>query len=62
MTTPNPLSPAAQKVWAAFHPTGYSRMALANALRAAAAQIAAEEVPPEEHLLAIATELEGPHG
>jgi hypothetical protein len=41
-------------------------MALANALRAAAAQITAGEVPPhvtaEEHLLAIATELEGING
>jgi propanediol dehydratase small subunit len=46
MSTPKQLSPAAQSVWAAFRPTGYSRMALANAFRAAAAQIAAGEVPP----------------
>ena len=55
MTTPKPLSPAAQTVWDAFRLTIHSRIALANALRAAA-------LFDHEKLLAIATELEGHHG
>jgi propanediol dehydratase small subunit len=79
MTTSNPLSPAAQAVLDAHETTHGVSPGLAAALRAAAAQIAAEEVPPhltgdvywpwrngrataEEHLLAIATELEGVNG
>ena len=79
MNNPKPLSPAAQAVLDAFRKQPGDRSTLAAALRAAAAQIAAEEVPPhvtgdvywpwrngrataEEHLLAIATELEGTNG
>jgi propanediol dehydratase small subunit len=79
MTTPKPLSPAAQAVLDAYETTPGVSPGLAAAFRAAAAQIAAEEVPPhvtgdvywpwrngrataEEHLLAIATELEGSDG
>ena len=73
------LDAQAQAVLDAFWRQPGDRSALAAALRAAAAQIAAEEVPPhvtgdvywpwrngrataEEHLLAIATELEGING
>ena len=60
MTTPKPLSPAAQTVWDAFRPTIHSRIALANALRAAAPLM--QFVQDHRKLLAIATELEGHHG
>jgi hypothetical protein len=79
MITPKLLSPAAQAVLDAYETTLGVSPGIAAALRAAAAQIAAEEVPPhvkgdaywpwrngrataEEHLLAIATELEGHRG
>jgi propanediol dehydratase small subunit len=84
MTTPTkPRTDAAQKVYEAAHEAWITKddpeHIAAAALRAAAAQIAAEEVPPhvtgdvywpwrngrataEEHLLAIATELEGANG
>jgi hypothetical protein len=72
------LDAQAQAVLDAFWRQHGDRSALAAALRAAAAQIAAGEIPPhltgdvywpwhngrataEEHLLAIATELEGHH-
>jgi len=80
MSTPTPLSPAAQAVYEAAIEAWVTKddpsPIAAAALRAAAAQIAAEKVPPhvtgnvywpwrngrttaEEHLLAIATKLEG---
>jgi propanediol dehydratase small subunit len=85
MTTPKPLSHDPQAVLDAWLSSeNGARMlgdpsCLAAAFRAAAAQIAAGEVPPhvtgdvywpwrngrataEEHLLAIATELEGANG
>jgi propanediol dehydratase small subunit len=82
MIEPKPRTDAAQKVYEAAHEAWVTKhdptSIAAAAFRAAAAQIAAEEVPPhltgdvywpwrngrgtaEEHLLAIATELEGEH-
>ena len=46
MSTPNPLSPAAQAVLDAYETTLGVLPGIAPAFRAAAAQIAAEEVPP----------------
>ena len=57
MTTSNPLTPAAQKVWDAFRPTSHTRIALANTFRAAAPMM--QFVQDHERLLAIATEPEG---
>jgi propanediol dehydratase small subunit len=78
MSTPKPLSTACAAVLDAYETTLGVSPGLAAAFRAAAAQIAAEDVPPhvtgdaywpwrngrataKEHLLAIATELEGHH-
>ena len=63
MTTPKPLSPAAQIAQAmldAYETTPGIASALAAALRVAAPQM--EFVQDHKKLLAIATELEGHHG
>jgi hypothetical protein len=83
MSTHKPRTDDAQAVYEAAHEAWVTKddpsSIAAAALRAAAAQIAAEKVPPhvkgnacwpwrngrataEEHLLAIATELEGANG
>jgi propanediol dehydratase small subunit len=83
MSTPKARTDDTQAVYEAAHDAWVTKddpsSIAAAALRAAAAQIAAGEIPPhvtgnvywpwrngrataEEHLLAIATELEGHHG
>ena len=67
MTTPKPLSPAAQALWAAFRPTSHTRIALAAALRALAENHGTPTpggavILNGDDVLAIATELEGSNG